>query len=175
MSTLEIDVSALPEQHRAWVTDVMKQAEGFLRKGEELAPVAMVRSSAQDSMAVVSARFDSEEDKNAFASHVRLVCHATQADALLLVGESWALPASKVDDHKAIRAKYGSIGECPDRIDSAIFTLETASLTYACLVQIEACPPSKKKRRFKGPAKFLTVTGRFSQFLSTTESKQSKH
>ena len=177
MRTLEINVSAVPEQHRDWVAGVVEKVESQLRDGDEVMPMGVIHSATENSLNFVGTSFSSEQEKNAFAHFMRFTCKKLDADAVLFVSEAWALKPSKMADYHAIIEQYGSIGESPHRIDNVIFVLETASLNYMCTAPILPCPPSKKRRRLESPAKFMVANagGRFSQMLSDTVSKQSKH
>ena len=176
MKELQIDVSALPEQHRAWVADVVAQVAVFLRDGEEVTPIAFVRTIA-NTLDLVATHFNSTEDKDAFAHFLRSKYYGGRAEALLFVSESWALKTDKLAEHDAIIEKYGSIGQSPFAVDSVMFTLETASLAYWCVPRILPWPPSKKRRRIESPVKFRVAgsAGRFSHLLSDAEDKQTKH
>ena len=174
---MDIDVTALPEEHREWVQKVVEEADAQLMEGKELTAMAFMCTAMGRTIVAFAMDFLTDAEKNAAAHYLRQRCQIEQASAVLFVTEGWALPQGMLNDHNKIVARYGSIGESPHRIDSVVFQLETAAANYTCAPPLKPCPPSKKKRRIAGPVKFINCTsaGRFSQFLSNNTAKQKLH
>jgi len=62
--------------------------------------------------------------------------------------EAWGLPKDKLHRHQEILDRYGAIANCPCKIDTVSFVLETRHGIWTAQLRITAKGASKKKRTF---------------------------
>ena len=62
--------------------------------------------------------------------------------------EAWGLPKDKLHRHQEILDRYGAIANCPCKIDTVSFVLETRHGIWTAQLPIAPKGLSKKKRTF---------------------------
>lgn len=169
-------MSALPDAYLKLVLPLIDKARGFVEAGESLQPFAFVGSQATGEMLPVMIDTQTAESKDQSAQLIKVAAEQTQADFIFTVLEGWGLPRDKMPRYQDILDKYGSIGACPYKIDTASFVVETRYGVWGAQVPLKPKGYSKKKRTF-GPVElqFMDgVEGRFVGLLPESE-KQSLH
>ncbi len=142
---------------------LIDRARGFLEQGETLQPFAFVGNHATRQIVAVLIDTQSEAAKDRSVDRIRAAAEQTRADFVFTIMEAWGLPKYKVDRYQEIIDRYGSIGACPYKIDTAGFMLETRYGVWGAQVALKPKGHSKKKRTFgKVELQFMDgVEGRF--------------
>ena len=168
----------LPSAFAPLVESMMRTAREMLERGETLAPLAFVGSSATGELFPVAIETGDEESKDLSAKQIRLTAALVKADFVFIVMEAWALPKRLLLRHQEILNRYGSIGNSPHKEDVVSFSLEARQGVWVGSAAIKPKPPSKKRRTF-GQVEFIFadgVEGRFVGFLPPmTEAEEKLH
>lgn len=167
-------MSSIPESYRETIYPLVAKARDLLEGGQALAAFAFVGSFAMHRITQVLLVTGSEETKDRSANEIRRAAEAINADFVFVVTEAWGLPKDKLASHQKIVDKYGSIANCPYRIDTVSFVLETHYGIWSAQVLIKPKGYSKKKRTF-GEVQFQKIDsaeGRLSGLLPRAENSQ---
>lgn len=168
----------LPEPYLEVVLPFIGKARSFLEKGESLSPIAFVGNFASGRLIPVVIDTASDEAKDSAALAIRMAAESVEADFVFTVMEGWGLPKDKVARYEEIIERYGSIGACPWKVDTANFMLETRHGVWGAQVTLKPKPPSKKRRTFATPVNlsFMDgVEGRFVGLLPDREPSGTLH
>lgn len=160
-------MSSIPESNRETIEPLVAKARDLLEDGQKLAAFAFVGCFAMRLITPVLLDTRSEETKDRSASEIQRTAEAVDADFVFLVTEAWGLPKDKLSRHQKILDKYGSIANCPYRIDTVSFVLETHYRIWSAQVLIKSKGYSKTKRTF-GEVQFQKIDsaeGRLSRLL----------
>ena len=167
-------MSSIPESYRETIDPLVAKARDLLEDGQTLAAFAFVGSFAMHRITQVLLVTRSEETKDHSANEIRLAAEAINADFVFVVTEAWGLPKDKLTSYQKIVDKYGSIANCPYRIDTVSFVLETHYGIWSAQLLIKPKNYSKKKRTF-GEVKFQKIDsteGRLSGLLPRVKDNQ---
>lgn len=160
-------MSRIPEAYRQNIDPLVTKARDLLEDGQTLAAFAFVGSFAMRGITPVFLDPRSEEAKDRSANQIQRTAEAVNADFVFVVTEAWGPPKDKLASHQKIVDKYGSIANCPYRIDTVSFVLETHYGIWSARVLIKPKGYSKKKRTF-GEVQFQKIDsteGRLSGLL----------
>lgn len=160
-------MSSIPESYRETIDPLVAKARDLLEDGQTLAAFAFVGCFAMGRITPVLLDTRSEEAKDRSANEIQRTAESVNADFVFLVTEAWGLPKDKLSSHQKIVDKYGSIANCPYRIDTVSFVLETHYGIWSAQVLIKPKGYSKKKRTF-GEVQFQKIDsaeGRLSGLL----------
>ncbi|MBK6631564.1 MAG: hypothetical protein IPG33_11295 [Betaproteobacteria bacterium] len=155
----------LPEPYLEAVLPFIEKARGFLEKGESLSPIAFVGNFASGRLIPVVIDTASDEAKDNAALAIRMAAESVEADFVFTVMEGWGLPKDKVARYEEIIERYGSIGACPWKVDTANFMLETRHGVWGAQVTLKPKPPSKKRRTFAAPVSLTFMDGVEGRFV----------
>ena len=88
--------------------------------------------------------------------------------------EAWGLTKDKLHRHQEILDRYGAIANCPYKIDTVSFVLETRHGIWTAQLPIMPKGPSKKKRTFGAVTlQFVDgAEGRFAGLLPVPDDAQ---
>lgn len=154
--------AALPMPVAKIVKAAIDHTRAEMNEGHGVKPAAFVCNSDTGLLTVVIAHFEDESDKDAFSTAIQGQVKKIDADVVVLIAESWALPRELgVEKALALLDKYGSISACPERVEVVHISVETNNAYYISQPKIE-------NRSFGEPS-FTKVGyggGRFTQFLS---------
>ena len=167
-------MSSIPESYRETIDPLVAKARDLLEDGQTLAAFAFVGCFAAGRITPVLLDTRSEEAKDRSAIQIQRTAEAVNADFVFLVTEAWGLPKNKLSSHQKIVDKYGSIANCPYRIDTVSFVLETHHGIWSAQVLIKPKGYSKKKRTF-GEVQFQKIDsteGRLSGLLPRAKNGQ---
>ena len=167
-------MSGIPESYRENIDPLVAKARDLLEDGQTLAAFAFVGSFAMRRITPVFLDARSEEAKDRSANEIQRTAEAIDADFVFVITEAWGLPKDKLASHRKIVDKYGSIANCPYRIDTVSFVLETHYGIWSAQVLIKPKGYSKKKRTF-GEVQFQKIDsaqGRLSGLLPSAKDSQ---
>ena len=167
-------MSSIPESYRENIDPLVTKARDLLEDGQTLAAFAFVGSFAMRRITPVLLDTRSDEAKDRSANEIQRTAEAVNADFVFVVTEAWGLPKDKLASHQKIVDKYGSIANCPYRIDTVSFVLETHYGIWSAQVLIKPKGYSKKKRTF-GEVQFQKIDsteGRLSGLLPRVRNGQ---
>jgi hypothetical protein len=138
-----------------------------MERGESLQAMAFVGTFAEFKVVPIPINTTGDAAKDRAAQAIRRVAEVTAADFVLTITEAWALPTAQAPNHAALLRKYGSVANCPGRLDVVSFMLETVRGGWAGQAEIKPMGISKKKRTF-GAVDFEpidSINGRFGGLL----------
>src|SRR5262245_32467216 len=115
----------LPESYRKVIDPLIATARGFLEAGQSLVPFAFVGSFAGGQAIPIRIETGHNEAKDRSAQTIQKTAAETNADFVFTIMEAWGLPKDKVARHQAVLDQYGSIANCPYKVDTVSFVLET--------------------------------------------------
>ena len=164
----------LPQQYLDTVLPVFQTAQGTLKKGESLLPVAFIASFSTGQTIPLVFSGKSEEEKDGWARHITQIAAIYAADFICGMMESWSLPQKYAHLYKDILEKYGSVGASPYAMDVLSISIETPTAIWMSQRPIRAVPPSKKRRTFDVPGagdfqRFTEAAGRFTALLPNSQ------
>jgi hypothetical protein len=162
----------LPERYLEIVLPFIGKARGFLEKGESLSPIAFVGNFESGHIIPVVIDTASDESKDNSALAIRMAAESVDADFVFTVMEGWGLPKDKVARYEEIIERYGSIGACPWKLDTANFMLETRHGVWGAQVPLKPKPPSKKRRTFAAPVNLSFMDGVEGRFVGLLPSRE---
>lgn len=168
----------LPERYAEVIWPMIEKARGFLEAGDALSPLAFVGSFDTGQVIPILIDTTGDEAKDNSARAIRLAAEAVGADYVFTIMEGWGLPKGKIERYEEIIERYGSIGACPWKIDTANFMLETRHGIWGAQVPLKFKAPSKKRRVFCAPPSLLFMDGaegRFVDLLPAHESGGTLH
>jgi hypothetical protein len=161
----------LPQSYRKVIDPLVATARGFLEAGQSLVPFAFVGSFSDGQAIPIPIETGNDELKDRSAQMIQKAAADSNADFIFTIMEAWGLPKDKITRHQEILDRYGSISNCPYKVDTVSFVLETRYGIWTAQLPIMAKPPSKKKRTF-GIVSLEFVDGaegRFAKLLPATD------
>ncbi len=155
------------------LTPLYQSALDTLKRGDKLAPVAFVGSATGEIFPIVNTS-STEEDKDAWASHITRLAGIYNADFVCIMMESWSLLPKYVHLYKDILQKYGSVEASPYKLDVISISIETPEQFWMSQRPIRKVPPSKKRRAFYIPTGddfqcYTEAAGRFAALLPNSK------
>lgn len=159
------------------VADLVEQVLATCRAQMTEGPVAAttyIVNTASKSLLPIEMYVPNDVAKEMSADVVRWVAKNALADATITVSEAWTLSQQDAKRYEEIRARYGSIGEYPGRLEILMVSVETYAGNWLGQAPIE----TKGKARRIGPMTIHAalagdpttgVAGRFSHFLPPRE------
>jgi hypothetical protein len=143
--TIEMEME-LPDNFKAVFDDIVTAVRQDLRKGGQLEPWILV-GSADDRVHEIVGKMNNQADKEQWSTDTHNAVRVLGGKLVIMVTESWGLPASMVPQHFEIIEKYGSIGNSPFKVDCISISLETEYGHWLGLADIKPDPPSKFRRK----------------------------
>ena len=138
----------LPPRYREFIEPFIAVARGHLEAGRRLAPFAFVASFAKDTGVPVPIDTRDDEGKNRSAAAIRKAAAELDADCIFSIMEAWGLPSALKSQYDEIVERYGSITDCPFRIDAVNFVLETRHGVWTGQALVEPRGSDGKQRTF---------------------------
>lgn len=173
------DNPTLPPRYQQLLEGALKHARSQLADSGQVAPVGLVCSAAvQPASAApivvdMATQNDAQKDRVAFA--IRELVKLYDADCVMLLTEAWTLPQHLAKDHAALRARYGSLGNVPGRLEIVMVSIETRARSWMAQSPIlrqgrivKLGPPDVILTR-NGSDDAMQVTGRYANFFSDEE------
>ena len=138
----------LPASYRKIIDPLIATARGFLETGQSLVPFAFVGSFSADQVIPIRINTGDNESKDRSAHAIQTAAAQVNADFIFTIMEAWGLPKDKLHRHQEFLDRYGAIANCPYKIDTVSFVLETLHGIWTAQLRITAKGASKKKRTF---------------------------
>lgn len=138
----------LPASYRKIIDPLIATARGFLEAGQSLVPFAFVGSFSADQAIPIEINTRDDESKDRSAHAIQMAAAQIHADFIFTIMEAWGLPKDKLHRHQEILDRYGAIANCPYKIDTVSFVLESRHGIWTAQLRITAKSASKKKRTF---------------------------
>jgi hypothetical protein len=127
----------LPARYREFIEPFIALARGHVEAGHGLAPLAFVASFASNSGVPVQIDTRDDAGKESSARAIRQAAARLDADCVFTILEAWGLPRELAPRYDEFVGRYGSITDCPFRVDAVNFILETREGVWAGQVPIE--------------------------------------
>jgi hypothetical protein len=167
----------IPPELADLVDGIIKKVRFDVEAGNPPRAFAIVGNSGSREVTEFPLTTNEDQDRVDAATHVRRVALLTGADFVVLVVNSWGLPARKMKDVHAIMDKYGSISNCPYRVSQMAFTLETLDGVWVGVSPLVRNPRKVRGETF-GAVAFLAgeatdAEGLFTSLLPRV--KQTRH
>ena len=124
------DAVAMEPKLEAVVSNLTSTAYRMLAEGQEIAPVAFVGSLLRGEMEALLLRMPDRQGKEISVEMIRALCAESSADFVILFTEGWGLPASLMEKYEEILEQYGSISNCPHRVDTFVVSVETPAARW---------------------------------------------
>jgi hypothetical protein len=165
----------LAASYRKIIDPLIATARGFLEAGQSLVPFAFVGSFSADQAIPIRIETGDDDAKDRSAQAIQRAAAEINSDFIFTIMEAWGLPKDKLPQHQEILDRYGAIANCPYKIDTVSFVLETRYGIWTAQVPIMPKAPSKKRRTF-GAVKLQFVDsakGRFAGLLPVPDGASS--
>jgi hypothetical protein len=161
--------TTLPPRFQQLLDGALKFARSQLVEQRAVAPVGLV--FGPDDPVVVDMATDSDTEKDRLAFAIRELVKLYSADCVMLLTEAWTLPQHLAKDHAALRARYGSLGNVPGRLEIVMVSIETQDRSWLAQAPIlrqgravKLGPPDVVLTR--GSSDTMEITGRYAHFFS---------
>ena len=172
-SSLERNVSVIPEHYLKVITPMVYASRGYLEQGAFLQPMAFIGHFASRLTLPVMLDKDPYQAERQVAEAICLLPDDHAADFVFVLMEILCLRPEKAHRFESIMAKHGSLAHCPVswRNDVVSFSLQTRHSVWNAHAPIKPKGLSKKKRTIDIP-EFRLITdskGRFVDLLPNAE------
>lgn len=147
---------------------IYAKSRELVEKNTQLAPMIYLITPEGKNIGVLAPNaMQSEENKDVFSAHIKLLAKKEDAVALVFVSESWTIPQNKVEEFMMNRALYPSVASFPGKVSCLMVTVEEKGCAGRLGIALIDESTSNKKL---GPLDFIVPDlkkGRFSNFLGT--------
>lgn len=127
----------LPARYRQFIEVFISIARRHVEAGHGLVPFAFVHNFESDRGDPVELDTRDDEAKERTARAIEKAAAEADADCIFTIAQAWGLPKDKLPQYEEIVERYGSVTNCPFRVDAVNFILETRHGVWAGQVPIE--------------------------------------
>ena len=138
----------LPAHGRKFIERLIAVARGHIEDGHSLVPFAFVANLASDRGTPVQIDTRDDAAKERTASAIEKEAAELDADCIFTIMQVWGLPRHMRAQYDEMVERYGSITNCPHRVDAVNFILETHHGVWAGQAPVEPHGSDGKKRTF---------------------------
>jgi hypothetical protein len=107
------------------LTEIVDIASQLLARGMRVPCTYYIGCSDKHVLQEFTIDNDTPQSKHMSATVARCLAAAMGADFAIMTSEVWAMPIEKYHLIESVLARFGSIAAYPERIDAALFHLET--------------------------------------------------
>jgi hypothetical protein len=153
----------LPDFFDKFINSLLPSIKKNLNDRGGLVPVAFVGNSERGTTEVVGMMFTNQEEKDKYCNFIRKIAKEGEADFVVMISESWSVPAEHSEEFINNRDKYPTIESFPKREEIVVVMIETETTRYIGRGVISG----ESGRRVVGELEFGEgqIQGRFSYFL----------
>lgn len=138
----------IPPRYREFIEPFISVARGHIENGHKLVPYAFVASFEKGAGVPVQIDTRNEEGKENSARAIAKAALEIDADCIFTIMEAWGLPRHMAPRYDEIVKRYGSVTNCPFRVDAVNFILETRHGVWAGQTPIEPRQGDGRKLTF---------------------------
>ena len=165
----------LPARYREFIERFISVARRHIEAGHGLVPFAFVANLVSDRGTPVQIDTRDDTGKERTASAIEKEAAELDADCIFTIMQAWGLPRDLRAQYDEMVERYGSITNCPYRVDAVNFILETRHGVWAGQAPIEPREGDERKRTF-GEVTLQHMDGgegRFAKLLPGRNANQS--
>src|SRR5688500_18289723 len=136
----------LPARYRKFIEPFIAVARGRVEAGHGLRPFAFVASFGSDTSVPVQIDTRDDAGKQRSARAIEKAAADIDADCIFTILEAWGLPRDMRPRYDELVERYGSITNCPFKVDAVNFVLETRHGLWSGQVPLEPHAGDSSKR-----------------------------
>jgi hypothetical protein len=162
----------IPTKYIDFLNKIIDKIKQELRNDSSVQSFTFLINNENKSFEIFSGSWQTDEEKIEFSNNLRQQAKKMDADAVCFVSEAWTL-TEKYKDRNSINTifkKYGSVSNCPEKIEVVIISFETSDDVFVGISKIETIDKIKKLGDVKW-TKPNSMEGKFANILPKKDSK----